>query len=78
MDILITAMLTTGGCRHFDLYQLHAITDVEKDVKAVFAQSGAMEVLADLQPVSLIPWLHFNFLDMDTVSDMNMVFFASN
>lgn len=28
---------------HLDVYQLHAIKDVEKDVKAVFAKGGAME-----------------------------------
>lgn len=30
---------------HFDLYQLHALYDLEKDVNAVFASGGAMEVL---------------------------------
>jgi aryl-alcohol dehydrogenase-like predicted oxidoreductase len=29
---------------HFDLYQLHHITDVDKDVEAVFAKGGAMEL----------------------------------
>jgi predicted aldo/keto reductase-like oxidoreductase len=28
---------------HFDLYQLHALTDLKKDVDAVFAPGGAME-----------------------------------
>jgi len=30
---------------HFDLYQLHAISDVKKDVEAAFSQGGAMEFL---------------------------------
>lgn len=30
---------------HFDLYQLHAITDVKKDVDAAFARGGVMELL---------------------------------
>ncbi len=30
---------------HFDLYQLHHITDVASDVEAVFAKGGAMETL---------------------------------
>ena len=30
---------------YFDLYQLHAITDVDKDVDACFARGGAMEVI---------------------------------
>lgn len=30
---------------HFDLYQLHHITDVKDDVDAVFARGGAMEII---------------------------------
>jgi aryl-alcohol dehydrogenase-like predicted oxidoreductase len=30
---------------HFDLYQLHAIADVEKDVDAAFAKGGVMELV---------------------------------
>jgi len=30
---------------HFDLYQLHAVTDVAKDIDAVFSKGGAMETL---------------------------------
>jgi len=29
---------------HLDLYQLHGISDVKKDVDAVFTRGGAMEV----------------------------------
>jgi len=32
---------------HLDLYQLHAIFDVEKDVKAAFAKGGAMEFILE-------------------------------
>jgi predicted aldo/keto reductase-like oxidoreductase len=30
---------------HFDLYQLHAITDVEKDVDSVFMKEGVMDMI---------------------------------
>jgi predicted aldo/keto reductase-like oxidoreductase len=32
---------------YFDLYQLHAISDVEKDVKTAFAKGGAMEAILE-------------------------------
>lgn len=32
---------------HFDLYQLHAITDVKKDVDTAFAKGGAMETFIE-------------------------------
>lgn len=34
---------------HFDLYQLHALTDVAKDVDAAFAPGGVMEFLLEAQ-----------------------------
>ena len=35
--------LATLRTDYFDLYQLHAVTDVGKDIDAVFARGGAME-----------------------------------
>ncbi len=34
---------------YFDLYQLHAITDVEKDVDAAFARGGVMELVDQMR-----------------------------
>jgi aryl-alcohol dehydrogenase-like predicted oxidoreductase len=45
---------------HFDVYQLHAITDVEKDVKAVFAKGGAMEVILDAKKAGIIKYVGFS------------------
>ena len=45
---------------HFDLYQLHAITDVEKDVEAAFAKGGAMEAILDAQRKGLIKHIGFS------------------
>ncbi len=45
---------------HFDLYQLHAITDVEKDVDAAFAKGGVMELLLEEQKQGRIKYLGFS------------------
>ncbi len=45
---------------HFDLYQLHAITDLEKDVDAVFAKSGAMEVFIEAKKQGIVRHLGFS------------------
>ncbi|MCP4263838.1 MAG: aldo/keto reductase [Planctomycetes bacterium] len=45
---------------HFDLYQLHAITAVEKDVDAVFAKGGAMEVFIEAKKQGQIRYLGFS------------------
>ena len=39
--------LTTLRTDYFDLYQLHAVTDVAKDIDAVFARGGAMETFIE-------------------------------
>jgi aryl-alcohol dehydrogenase-like predicted oxidoreductase len=49
--------LRTG---YFDLYQLHAVTNVEKDIDAVFAKGGAMEALADAKKSGQIRHLGFS------------------
>ncbi len=45
---------------HFDLYQLHAITDVKKDVDAAFARGGAMELLVELQKAGVVRHIGFS------------------
>ena len=45
---------------YFDLYQLHAITDVEKDVDTAFAKGGAMEVFIDAKKQGQIRYLGFS------------------
>jgi len=45
---------------YFDLYQLHAITDVDKDVKAAFAQGGAMESILAARKEGRIRHLGFS------------------
>jgi aryl-alcohol dehydrogenase-like predicted oxidoreductase len=45
---------------YFDLYQLHAITDVKKDVDTVFAKGGAMEVFIEARKQGRIRNLGFS------------------
>ena len=45
---------------YFDLYQLHAITDVQKDVDTVFAKGGAMEVFIEAKKQGQIRYLGFS------------------
>jgi aryl-alcohol dehydrogenase-like predicted oxidoreductase len=45
---------------YLDLYQLHAITDVQKDVDAVFAKDGAMEVFLEAKKQGQIRYLGFS------------------
>jgi len=45
---------------YLDLYQLHAITDVEKDVDAVFAKGGAMEVFIEAKKQGQVRYLGFS------------------
>lgn len=45
---------------HFDLYQLHAITDVAKDVDRAFAEDGAMKLLLEEKKAGRIRYLGFS------------------
>jgi aryl-alcohol dehydrogenase-like predicted oxidoreductase len=45
---------------HFDLYQLHSLTDVEKDVDAAFAAGGVMELLLEEKKQGRIKYLGFS------------------
>jgi len=45
---------------HFDLYQLHAITNVKDDVDVAFAKGGAMEVALEAKKNGQIRYLGFS------------------
>jgi len=45
---------------YLDLYQLHAITDVRKDVDTVFAKGGAMEVFIEAKKQGQVRYLGFS------------------
>jgi aryl-alcohol dehydrogenase-like predicted oxidoreductase len=45
---------------YFDLYQLHAITDVKKDVDTVFAKGGTMEIFIEARKQGRIRYLGFS------------------
>ncbi len=45
---------------HLDLYQLHAISDVDKDVEVAFGKGGAMEVFLDAKKQGRIRYLGFS------------------
>jgi len=45
---------------HLDLYQLHAITDVQKDVDAAFGPGGAMEVFLEAKKQGQVRHLGFS------------------
>ena len=45
---------------HFDLYQLHGIRDVEKDVDVAFAKGGAMEVFIQAKKEGRVRFLGFS------------------
>ena len=45
---------------YFDLYQLHAITDVEKDVDTAFAEDGVMKLLMEEKKQGRIRYLGFS------------------
>ena len=44
----------------FDLYQLHVLSNVEKDVKAAFAKGGAMEYIKAQQKAGRIRYIGFS------------------
>jgi predicted aldo/keto reductase-like oxidoreductase len=45
---------------HFDLYQLHAIKDVKKDVDAAFGKDGAMEAIMEAKKAGVIRHVGFS------------------
>lgn len=45
---------------HFELYQLHAITDVEEDVKAALSKNGAIQTFIRAKEQGLVKYLGFS------------------
>ncbi len=45
---------------YFDVFQLHALTDVEKDVEAVFAKGGAMETILAAKKAGVVRNIGFS------------------
>lgn len=45
---------------HLDLYQLHAVTDVEKDVKAAMAKDGAIQTFLEAKKAGIIKYIGFS------------------
>ncbi len=45
---------------HFDLYQLHAINDLKKDVDVVFGRGGAMEAFIEAKKQGKVRYLGFS------------------
>lgn len=45
---------------YFDLYQLHGLIDVDKDVNAVFEKGGVMDMLIEKQKAGQIRYLGFS------------------
>ena len=45
---------------HLDLYQLHAISDVEKDVETAFGKGGAMELFLEARKQGRVRYLGFS------------------
>lgn len=45
---------------HFDLYQLHGIADVEKDVKAALSKDGAIQAFIEARKQGIIRYIGFS------------------
>jgi aryl-alcohol dehydrogenase-like predicted oxidoreductase len=60
MKAELAKSLETLRTDYFDLYQLHAVTDVAKDVDAVFAKGGAMEYLIAAKKSGVVRHLGFS------------------
>lgn len=56
----LRASLAALQTDHFDLYQMHAITDVAKDVDAAFAPGGAVEAFLEAKQQGLVRFLGFS------------------
>lgn len=52
--------LTQLETDHVDLYQLHAIKDVEKDVHVAFARGGAMEAIVEAKQQGKLKYIGFS------------------
>ena len=52
--------LKTLKTDHFDLYQLHAVSDVEKDVKAALSKDGAIQTFIEAKKAGIVRYLGFS------------------
>ncbi len=59
-ELELKRSLETLSTDHFDLYQLHAISDLAKDVDAVFAKGGAMETFIEAKKSGRVRYLGFS------------------
>lgn len=56
----LEASLAALGVDHFDLYQMHAIMDVENDVDRALAPGGALEAFVEAREQGLVRFLGFS------------------
>ncbi len=59
-DAELKASLKRLRTDHLDLYQLHAIQDVEKDVDVAFGKGGAMETFVEARKAGVVRHLGFS------------------
>lgn len=57
---LLNQSLTKLHTDHLDLYQMHALTDVEKDVEAAFGPGGAIEAFEKAKKAGKIRFIGFS------------------
>lgn len=60
--------LATLRTDYFDLYQLHAVTEVGKDIDAVFAKGGAMETFIEAKKSGQVRHLGFSAHSVEAAS----------
>jgi len=56
----LAASLKTLRTDHFDLYQLHGLTHMDKDVDVAFSRGGAIEALAEAKRSGQVRYLGFS------------------
>ena len=52
--------LKTLQTDHFDLYQMHALIDIEKDVKAALSKNGAIQTFLEARKAGVIRFIGFS------------------
>ena len=52
--------LKTLQTDHFDLYQMHALIDIEKDVKAALSKNGAIQTFLEARKAGIIRFIGFS------------------
>lgn len=83
-EILFEQSLERLRTDHIDLYQLHAISDVENDVEAAFSKGGAMEFIEERKKAGQIRFVGFSAHSIDAAKrafelyDFDSVLFPVN